>query len=212
MKKANHVFIGGETGSGKTFFAASKFRQIKGFKIFVNTAHVDYVKPLGYNVSSASEIPDLEETSIILNPVVENLEDDIKFLRQWLFSVGEELGGKYFVDVFFDEIHLISSGKRPNIDLDTFFTQGRGTGIVAWGISQRPALVSQTVITQTITYYFFRVSQFEEMYFKRHGIDLGTYRSHLARNYCYIKITGGRTTLHTPIKDKKMTTNYKIDE
>ena len=153
MESAEHTCIFGQTGSGKTFLAQVLFKEAKGLKIFYNTAHTPYIKKLGENFSSIDEALDAEVRSIIVNPNMENYEEDMDDLKDWAFEVGDAIGGRPWLTVFIDEAHLVAPKHGvDDLSIRTMWTMGRAKGITMVAISQRCALLNHTIITQSPNY------------------------------------------------------------
>ena len=80
--------------------------------------------------------------------------------------------------------------------------RGRRYGIVGIAISQRPADVSHTVLTQSRTHYIFFMGIYEKGYFSAYGIPVfdEEYMEWIKQDYHYLKYEDGRIEKYDPIE------------
>jgi len=192
-----HIFICGETGSGKTTIAEWLYKNCEGIAIFFNT-QLEYriEQDSDALVSSMSGFRDAwnaEEKSGFLDPpthkrkyhkICFNPDDDIDVARQQLddlvdtlFSIGLKINKdakkpQIWVRLFIDEIHEYSEKGKEDKTVDRLWRRGRRYGIVAIGISQRPADVSHGILSQCPTHIIFKVNRYESPYFQRYKIPV----------------------------------------
>lgn len=94
-----------------------------------------------------------------------------------------------------DEAHIYARHNFNN-PLEEIFTRGLGLGIYGHAITQRPALISNTIFTQCEIKTYFAIEQEEWEYFRRHGVPIDDIQEQLrkAGKYHYIQKRDGEYT------------------
>lgn len=208
-----HIFICGLTQvSGKTTLAAYLFRRWTGLSTFFNTQHNHRVQLCSdivvSNIKDYAEVfekavneyfkqpsqfekkalrvcfnPDLKESvaAVQLKQIV-NL--NIKFgkiLHKKRMEVVQ------WGNIIVDEAHRFSKKTDPSESVDVVFTGGLGLGLRGMAISQRPAMVSHTILGECLTHYIFLINAFDSPYFKRYKLEIGDNNSWLQKPYHFLK-------------------------
>ena len=212
IKLDKHTFIAGATGSGKTYFASWCLENatVTPYSIFINTSdELSVKKHSDVSVTNYEELEDYlrEHSKGVINYTVgddpDTILEQIEEIRMMCFTVGGILNQRkirnYFT-IFFDEVHLFAPKGGRYSPVDNFFTRGRRNGVIAVGISQRPAVVSQTILTQSTYQIYFKFHTYEKSYFNRYGIDLESYSDWLDKPYHFIVVTPHGITKYKPVK------------
>lgn len=169
----NHIFICGQTRSGKTYFAGRALAELPGPVLFVNvqeeqlpgrfmqlpkSANFEQVRDcLRDGAKLDLHLPmDEERANAVIGLVLKNL----------MFSGFSE---KRPVYVALDECHLL---RGPALTYAVqAATRGLKRGVRCVFITQRPALCSKTLYTQAAEQYIFYLSPSEKEYLKNKGLD-----------------------------------------
>ena len=209
----NHTFIAGITGSGKTVFASDQFSRSHRLAIFINTnnevipeqkADIVFHDVEGF----CTAINKYKTKRLCLSPTMEHdiTITDINNIIQILFEMGYKINENkteplIWCEIYIDEIQEYQGkmGKAPYIT--RIWKRGRRYGIIGIAMSQRPADVSHTVLTQSKTHYIFDMGQYEKGYFESYGIPVfePEYMEWLRNDYHYLKYEKGEVTKHEPI-------------
>ena len=211
MIKNDHICIFGATSSGKTYFAANMFQNMNNYNIFVNTQYEPVIIQSGaIVVNSVDELcTALEEkhNNIVYNPEYDDpvqQREEVAKIIDVLFGLGKIINSSgdrlIWCHLYIDEVHLFSSKKSPYARIDRIATQGKRHGVVGVFISQRPALVSQTLITQSDLQVIFRCNSYEIPYFERYGYPISDYQDWLNKDYHFIVDDGKTIIKMRPIK------------
>lgn len=207
-----HTFIAGATGSGKTYYSRLliKDRDIpyliyfnSGFDLQIEKACDFVVSDIRHLIKILKKEPDV---AICYNPSGAREVDTKKIeeIQSLVFNIGLKLNKdkiKQWLIFCIDEIQLYDSKQKPNNIVESLYTRGRRYGIVMVGISQRPALVSHTVLTQSREHIYFRFPDYEKPYTKKYfGERIDEYWDWLDKDYHYIKITDGQIKKYLPVK------------
>ena len=209
--KANHWFMCGITGSGKTTFGASIFEKVDTLAIFINTSEERIPERKSqivvYSVDELLRAISLDARKICFNPHEDRdiSVSDVEQICKVMLSLGRQIHkNKRFIAVFghifIDEIHEFSSLHRPNVNIDRIWKRGRRYGIIGIGISQRPADVSHTILTQCRYHVIFRLGQYEIPYFERYKIPIEDHKEWLKQNYHFCIFDGEEVKRYYPIK------------
>lgn len=208
IKLDQHICVLGTTSSGKTYFATKLFIELKKICIFFNTQHEVY--PERYSNSVVSTLHNFEKalaagkTKIVFDAAddQEEKEYQLEEIRKILFRYGEIINSasqrQIWVYLFIDEIHLF--GEKKGIPtLNSFFTNGLRYGILCIAISQRPALASHTVLTQSGIHVYFNMEDYERKYLERYGLNYDLIQDWCSKKYHFIIKKGTETEKYTPI-------------
>lgn len=198
MELEKHVFITGQTGSGKTTYAAKYFSSNEGLNIFFNIQEEYAVEQEADIIITTTEelTRAIEEghIHICFNPELAGQDvgiEDIGYVIRYLFAMGalakQEAKGRpeIWCTVFIDEIQEFGEkGGHPIIH--RLWKRGLGYGIRAVGISQRPADVSHTVLTQSQQHVIFYVGGYDHPYFKGYNIPIEEHIGHLETPFNFV--------------------------
>lgn len=208
----SHCCIFGATSSGKTYLAGHLFQSLPNYNIFFNVQYEPAISRdfNGFECCGLDEFCEMMEAGarrIVYNPESEDpagQAEECKEIIDILFSMGKIINqaGRRFVwcHLYIDEVHILSSKKSPYPPIDRIATQGKRFGVAGIFISQRPALVSQTLITQSDRQMIFRCNSYEIPYFERYGYPISDFQSWLNKPYHYILDTGIEIKKMNPIK------------
>lgn len=211
----NHTFTAGITGSGKTYWCSEQFALSERLAIFINTNSEKQPETkcdvLVHDVDGVIEaINQFGKQHICYTPSVDReIEpEDLEQIIDLLFKLGLEINKDkkqplIWCELYIDEIQEYE-GKRAKTGsrIRKLWKRGRRYGIIGIGISQRPADVSHTVLTQSRTHVIFQLGVYEKGYFEAYGIPAfeEAIEEHLAKNYHYIIIHDkGEIELHEPV-------------
>jgi len=199
-----HTGIFGVTGSGKTEYAMKLFYNMGGINIFVNTGAELKVEELGQVYTKMDDlIKGLnEDIKLLVYTPPEIDEGEFEKLQAVLFAIGNKFVTKereVWAHIFFDEVHLIA-GKMKSSVIENFWTRGYRYGIVAVAISQRPALCSQTILSQCYYHVIFELGDYEIPYFQAYRIPIEEHKDWLHKKYHYIIKTPTEVIRQTPIE------------
>ena len=215
IKLDNHLTIMGGSGGGKRYFASWCMENlaVTPYVLFFNTSNeLDVENNCDITVRNYDELEDFIMThkkgkiNYIVSKKIDIILEQIEEVETLLFAIGDKINKKsitQWITVFFDEVHLFAPKGAKYSSVDNFFTRGRRAGIVAIGISQRPALVSQTVLTQSYYYVYFRFNVYEDAYFSRYGIKMEEFKEWLDQPHNFIWVGQNGINKVKPVKLKK---------
>lgn len=212
MKFDKHTVILGSTGSGKTYFGAWSVNNLvtTPYTIFLNTANeISVEKACDVTVRGYDEVEDYitnhskGSINYVVDSELEQALRQINEVKQMVFAIGNVICKTNIINwmtIFFDEVQIFA-GKGSNYnDVDILYTRGRRQGVICVALSQRPALVSQTVLTQTVYQVYFKFGDYEQGYFQRYGIDLQKYEEWLKQPYHFLWVTPFKVQKVKPVK------------
>lgn len=211
-----HVFIGGKTGSGKTVFAVEYFKHNEGLNIFINTNETYYVTDAGdIVVDNISDLLDAinklesNDIRIVYNPeeAGEDItEKEVATIINMMFAIGsiakKAVHGDpdYWGTLFIDEVQTWGE-KGGCQSVHKLWKRGRGYGIRAVGISQRPADVSHTILTQSYYHVIFYIGDYDHPYFKKYGIPIEDHMEHIEfKSYRFVIWDGTTITRYDKVE------------
>lgn len=149
IKTDEHVFICGKTGSGKTNLAKTLWGTIQpGHIIILDVKHE--LSAYGYVTHSVREI------NIILNAGKNavfqgsNTKENFAAIFDYVYNRGNTI-------VWIDEGAISVPERKMGDEGTQLYTAGRSRGAVAWTLTQRPAIVSKTAISQSTHYFIFNL-------------------------------------------------------
>jgi DNA helicase HerA-like ATPase len=191
----SHVFISGQTRSGKTFFAGKALEQIPDPVLFVNLQEEDL--PDRFIEGKAEDL----NTGQLLDLLKHGAKIDLRLPFNGAQAnniighlISKLMAAKFSesrpVYVALDEAHLLKDrGLDKAIEAAT---RGLKRGVRCVFITQRPALCSKTLYTQSSEQYIFYLASSEKEYLRNKGLDYDTCLSHWEKNgqYSYIYYDG----------------------
>jgi type II secretory pathway predicted ATPase ExeA len=191
----NHVFISGQTRSGKTYFAGRALAELPGPVVFINLQEEDL--PARFLTINSEKIA----TDQLIGAVKDGLKIDLRlpFDQQKSNLVTAHIinscmaagfSEKRPVYIALDECHLLKDrGLEKAIEAAT---RGLKRGVRCVFITQRPALSSKTLYTQSSEQYIFYLASSEKEYLRNKGLDYDTCLDHWTRlgQHSYIYYDG----------------------
>lgn len=198
----NHLVVLGSTDSGKSTFAEY---------LFMNTPHKTIYydqqdeRTKGFLLDKTFTISDLKRHNKILIYAKfrhEDKEHELSGIINNLKLIGSHLPPrKIWCVLFVDEAHEVAPKSDRNSSLNFLFTKGKRYGLTGVAISQRPSLLSHTVLTQAKNTVIYRLSDMEFPYFREYHIDIEAHKEHLNKDYHFIlKNHKGEMIKYNPIK------------
>lgn len=170
-----HVTVLGKTQSGKSYLTKRAIEKWAGGVLVVDTKRErDY--PCLYltgHENLAGIYRDLDKgahLAYVPNP-------DPKKARAALERIAGDILKRRWRDLMLvvDEAQVHAPKGAPN-PLDWLATQGQGLGVRLVAVTQRPAMLSHTVLTQSEQIFLFYLGMFEDGYLRNYGMDGETLR------------------------------------
>lgn len=181
-----HLAIIGETQTGKTYLAQKIFKTNPIKSLFIDIEDIGDIK--GQRVLTRNNREDVFDRTILKYHKVRYVpsSNDAVARREvrWIFNRLRKLNVP--ICVFVDEIQHYGTARKNAFDV--YAIRGLKYGIHLVSISQRPAHVSKTIMTQTSVFIFFDVGVFERKYFREYNLpyDELLYRFKDAPKYSWI--------------------------
>ena len=163
-----HLAIIGETQSGKTVLAHEIFRANPTKSLYIDIEDMGEIKAereLDMNIDVTTfraVIQHYDKIKYIPSPKPKIAQKEMRWIWEAL------LGLNISICVFGDEIQNYGDDKRNVFDI--YAVRGLKHGIHLVTISQRPAYVSKTIMTQTPKIIFFNIGTFERSYFLKYQL------------------------------------------
>lgn len=194
-RQNNHVFISGQTRSGKTYFAGRALAELPGPVVFINLQEEDL--PARFLTIKSEKI----STDQLIQAVKDGVKIDLRlpFDQQKSNLVTAHIinscmaagfSEKRPVYIALDECHLLKDrGLEKAIEAAT---RGLKRGVRCVFITQRPALSSKTLYTQSSEQYIFYLASSEKEYLRNKGLDYDICLEHWTKNgqHSYIYYDG----------------------
>ncbi len=171
--KSHHTFVCGMTQNGKTHFVRKKLQETKQPVLFFNPQR-EQMKGfvLARKSNTLSQIVRALKNRLKINYVTslsdEETAMELYCITERLFEAGFNKHNPVIFAI--DETHINSDYKLGKQALIKIANRGLTFGINGVFISQRPANVPYTIVTQCDRHYIFKTG-FEKEYFTRKGID-----------------------------------------
>lgn len=185
IDKNEHYAVFGQTRSGKTTSTYTMLAGQKKAVLFFNTQQI--VIPGYVNIDKKITIKQLlrlMQTGKKCNyiPDRETRQEELSALINTLYS----LAGHNKIDIYLviDEIHLYE--KRALKSAEEVATTGIRWGIHLIAISQRPAKVSNTILTQATSFLFFKLSIMERQYLESYRIPFDEVYNKIKEQYQFV--------------------------
>jgi hypothetical protein len=180
----SHTSIFGRTSSGKTYlFREAIWKKTKKRIVFVNTqrelgfgpeisAHNWHISLLTKPAARVNLVPPL--LSARANGQAATLDLCARIVDDCI-AVGNKVARdrRGLVVLAFDEAHLLSPKGSPDDPLQRVATNGNRFGIKGAFITQRPAKLSHTVISQSMTKVLFDLDDYEQPYLDHYAVPQG---------------------------------------
>lgn len=173
IKRGVHKFVCGRTGSGKTYWVREMLKRTDLPVFFFNPQReaMPFTK-----VHKASSMDDIirhlrKGGKIDYIPSINKkfAKVELNYISQDFFKYGGFSENNPLIFAI-DECHLYAKQGQNNEYIEMIATSGRVFGFKGVFISQRPALVDKTLVTQSETHIIF-ATEWENEYFKSKGID-----------------------------------------
>lgn len=167
----NHMAVFGETQSGKTTMM-NKFSQ--NFKengvLFIDLEDMNEIEcDSRYDMDSDLEEmrKDLEDGKMV-RYVPDPMDKETR--KQEAKHLAKKLIFDWNLPVYVIVDEIQEYGSSSSSPFDVIAVRGLKRGVHLISITQRPAKLSQTIATQTSTFVFFEVGEFEKTYFQRYSL------------------------------------------
>lgn len=178
---SKHTAIIGETQSGKTLLGNHLFNRTGG--LFIDIEDLGDIK--ADRVLSRRNSPEIFRNAIkkfnkvkyVPSPKTEVSSKELMWIWNTLRTMNKN------IYLYVDEIQNWGGAMKNTCDI--FAIRGLKYGIHLVSISQRPAYVSKTIATQTKTFIFFDIGDFEKMYFLKYNIPYDEIRNKLVKKGLY---------------------------
>ena len=204
-----HCLVIGTTGSGKTFWMAKVADTYFKRFIFVNPQLASSVSKIC--TTSYEEPEDLIEgvldgdraIEFIPSEDVETAINQLQAIRQDLFAIAVEIGAEeesWWMNFILDEAQNYA-WKGSRNDVDNFGTRGRGFGIRAFFLTQRPQNLSSTLINEVQWQVIFQTGTYESVYFRTYKIPVDEHNEWLNQDYHYFLWNGREAFECEPIEE-----------
>jgi DNA helicase HerA-like ATPase len=185
IDKNEHYAVFGQTRSGKTTSTYTMLARQKKAVIFFNTQQI--IMP-GYvtieKKISTKMLYKLIQAGKKCNyvPDRETRQEELTTIIKLLYN----FAGVAKIDLYLviDEIHLFE--KRALKSAEEVATTGIRWGIHLIAISQRPAKVSNTILTQATSFLFFKLSIMERQYLESYRIPFDEVYNKIKKPYEFV--------------------------
>ena len=211
-----HVSVVGKTQSGKTVFVAMYFEENDGLQIFFNVNEIYAVEQASDKVvTSVQEVYDvinnLEQNDyrICYNPKEAGEDitiEEIQTIINMCFGIGgvakrqAKGNADIWCTIIIDEVQTYGE-KAGHPAIHKLFKRGWSYGIRGVAISQRPADVSHTILTQSMYHVIFYVGDYDHPYFKKYGIPIEEHMEHIEfKSYRFVIWDGSTITRYDKVQ------------
>lgn len=171
--KNEHATVIGLTQHGKTYGTIKTLNQLSGGVLFFNTQHTPVGK--GWVEASGSHTPDQIIEAVKKGYKVNFLpsEKGLEYMSVELGAITNKIYEQGRLDFYFaiDEVHLfkLTKDKKGHNALIRLATTGLGRGFKCMFLSQRPAMVDNTLYTQSTKHIIFALGLSDYNYLKNLG-------------------------------------------
>lgn len=149
IKTDEHLFICGKTGSGKSNLAKLLWRGVQpGRGIILDVKHE--LSAYGYVVHSLQDIDKVLKSGRNVVFQGSNTPETYAAICAYVYNRGNTV-------LWIDEGAQVVPEGRISPEATQLFTAGRSRGATAWTLTQRPAIVSKTAISQSSHYFVFNL-------------------------------------------------------
>jgi len=170
----NHVFVSGQTRSGKTYWTARALEQLSRPVVFFNLQEealprkfitIDYKDITGPQL--VESLRKRMKVDLYLPESVAAANNVMAYVTDLLMKAGfSEQSPVYLA---FDECHLLK-GRGLELAIQAA-TRGLKRGVRCIFITQRPALCNKTLYTQSAEQVLFYLASSEKEYLRNKGLD-----------------------------------------
>lgn len=183
MFKGKHTFVCGMTQSGKTSFVINQLKKSHCPVLFFNPQRVDlgrdYITTDVHSAVWQHVLRALKRGEKI--DYLPALSDrvaaaELEYIVNRLFEAGFTKDKPIIIAI--DETHMVSDYKEGKRALRKVANRGLSFGVHAVFISQRPANVEYTILTQSDQHVIFKTG-YEKEYFNRKGLDYEEIKSRI---------------------------------
>ena len=181
---SKHTSILGGTQSGKTELSNWLFQKTGG--LFIDIEDLGHIKAQ-ITITRKSRASDFERAikgyrrvKYVPSPHIKKSSMEIKWIWEKLRKMNKN------IYLYVDEIQNWGDA-RINI-CDVFAVRGLKHGVHLVSITQRPANLSKTIASQTMTFIFFECGDFERKYFNTHKLPYDKIMDKLVKQekYCWV--------------------------
>lgn len=173
-QRNNHIFVCGQTRSGKTYFTARALEQLNRPVLFFNIQDEELPPKfltVKYDEATISQLLEALRSGVKVDL---RLPLDLELTNQLISYILDSLMGAGYSEenplyVVLDECHLLKNEGRESAVQAA--TRGLKRGIRCIFITQRPALCDKTLYTQSAEQYIFYVAASEKEYLRNKGLD-----------------------------------------
>lgn len=202
---SKHTVIIGGTDSGKSTMAQY---------LFLNTPY----KTLYYDIQEERN-PKTNKVVLLQSPfTIEALKKydriviygkinkdmqlaEVNRIVETLFRIGAYFPRrKTWCNLFVDEAHEIAKQHDDNNPVNRVATKGLSYGISLICITQRPASLHNTVLTQAKYHVFFNINMYETPYFDKYKFPFEEIEEHIRKQYHFAVWDGYKFTKYSPLK------------
>jgi hypothetical protein len=166
----DHTTVIGRTRSGKTTGALWSLQRSRRAVLFFNTQQIKF--PKGWTRATMHTDADAligalrDGEKVVYDPSREHRQGELRALIGLLYKAANEAALDIYLVV--DEVHLFTKGAlRACVEVAT---TGIRWGIKAIWISQRPANIDNTLMTQSTRFVVYDISNMEAPYLKKYQI------------------------------------------
>jgi len=206
IKPDEHVFIGGRTGSGKSFLVRKYLAGFENVVVLDTKGTVEWPeisKEEKTLVRCLTDLSRVETPKIIYRPVwEEHTQAHFNSFFQWCYM-------RQNCVVWVDEVFTVSP--NPQV-LPPYYrailTQGRELGVAAWSLSQRPAGISALPISEASHFFIFDLNMPQD---RRKIVDVTGvtefYQKPGKYNFWYYHVTGMDYAVKARLVERRGTRN-----
>lgn len=145
-----HVFICGMTDSGKTIFMLQLLRAVpQGHAIFLDMKHEHSDEGVVVHTARDAKKYLDKKRNVVFQP--------IHFTQDEYDPLADLAYFRYNTVLAVDEAQLVCPQHKLSMPYKRLITAGRSRRATMWAISQRPALIDKTIISQCRHYFAFVV-------------------------------------------------------
>lgn len=166
-----HTAVFGETQSGKTTVVNHISQKFDDHGVlFIDLEDMGEVDN-AQRFDKDDDLDDLKqhlEKGKIATYVPDAWDEDIR--KEEIKVLGKKLIFEWNIPVYVIADEIQEYGSSSSNVFDVFAVRGLKRGVHLVSITQRPAKLSQTIATQTDTFIFFQVGEFERRYFEKYSL------------------------------------------